>query len=96
VRVGAARHARLLGDARARRLGGRISRYGARVVFLDLFGRRLGLGRAASRARVHINAIDQHAIDLERAGLRAPSPDIAPAGPAGGDVAAPDQDSAPT
>jgi hypothetical protein len=96
VRVGAARRALLQGEARARRLGDRISRYGARVVFLDVFGRRLGLGRTASRARVHINAIDQHLIDLERAGLLAPSQDIAPVGPAGGDVAAPDQDSAPT
>ena len=96
VRVGAARRALLLGDARARLLGSRISRYGARVVFLDVFGRRLGLGPAASRARVDINAIDQHAIDLERAGFLAPSPDIAPVGPARGDVAPADRDSAPT
>ena len=96
VRVGAARRALLLGEARTRRLGGRISRYGARVVFLDVFGRRLGLGPAASRAHVRINAIDQHAIDLERAGLLAPSADIAPVGPADGDVVAPDRNSAPT
>jgi hypothetical protein len=96
VRVGAARRALLLGEARARRLGDRVSRYGARVVFLDVFGQRLGLSPAASRARVRINAIDQHAIDLERAGLLAPSADIAPVGPAGGDVAASDRDSAPT
>jgi Sulfotransferase family len=96
VRVGATRRALLLGEARARLLGRRISRYGAGVVFLDVFGRRLGLGRAASRAHARINAIDQHAIDLERAGLLAPSSDIAPVGPAGGDVAVPDRDSAPT
>lgn len=93
VRVGATRHALLLGDARVRRLRGRISRYGAGVVFLDVCGRRLGFNRAASRARLHINATDQHALDLERAGLLAPSPDIAPAG---GDGAAPDRDIAPT
>ncbi|HEX5197392.1 MAG TPA: sulfotransferase [Gaiellales bacterium] len=96
VRVGAARRARLLGDARAREFGTRISRYGARVALLDMFGRRLGLSRAASRARARINAIDQHAIDLERAGLVGPSSDIAPVGPASGDAAAADRGSAPT
>lgn len=95
VRVGAARHAWLMGDARAREFGSRISRYGARVAFLDVCGRRLGLGRAAARARVRINAIDQHAIDLERAGVVGPSPDIAPVGPVGGEVAA-NRDSAST
>jgi hypothetical protein len=96
VRVGAARHAWLMGDARSRELRSRISRYGARVTLLDVFGRRLGLGPAAARARAHINAIDQHAIDLERAGLVGPSPDIAPVGPVGGEVGAADRNSAAT
>ena len=69
--------------------GSRISRYGAPVVFLDVFGRRLGFSAAASRAHGRIDATDRHAIDLERAGLRAPSPNIAPVAPVGGDVAAP-------
>jgi hypothetical protein len=96
VRVGAARRALLLGEARSRHFGSRISRYGARLVFLDVFGRRLGFSAVASRANARINAIDKHAIDLEAAGLLSPSPNIAPVGPVVGDVAAPDRNSAPT
>jgi sulfotransferase family protein len=83
-KVGPLKHELLLIGARLRRLRARGDTYGARLVALDVAGRRLGIRPLAVRAQRRIDAIDQELIDQERAGSRAPSANIAPiAGPAG-------------
>jgi len=78
--IGPLKHRLLLSAARARQLRTRADRYGLRLVAIDLLG-RLGLRSLQKHARIRINAIDLRFIEEEAAGLRAPSANIAPAGP---------------
>jgi hypothetical protein len=77
-KIGPARHKLLLTAARLRRVRTRLHTYGFRVVTLDVIGRRLHVRGLASHAQGRINAVEQSLIDQERAGLRAPSANIAP------------------
>jgi hypothetical protein len=79
--IGPLRQQLLLNAGRARQLRAKANRYGPKLVAINLLG-RLGLRPLRRYARTRINTIDQRLIEQEAAGLRAPSANIAPVGPA--------------
>jgi hypothetical protein len=77
-KVGRLRHEALIAAARLQGLRARVDLYGARLVTIELIGRRLGLRRLAAHAVRRMNSVEQHLIDQEAAGERAPSANMAP------------------
>jgi hypothetical protein len=77
--IGPLKHKLLMLESRIRRLRGRIDEIGFDLVMMDMVARRLGLRAIAKHTMQRVNQAEQRLIDLEDAGVRSPSANIAPA-----------------
>jgi hypothetical protein len=74
--IGPARRELLMLESRAKRFRFRLDQFGARVVALDLIGRRLGLRPVARYACECIRTVEDRLIQEESEGKRAPSANL--------------------